>query len=205
MIDDALKERMRAQAHFDLDLAAQLLREFGSVKPMFVGLDADPAMTTGADHVIFMPRWRNEPEKALAVSMARMVFAFARCQMASTIVEAWTVPQQVMNQPEFWKTARLDRYLPGTRPSEREDRIEVVQVSVESRLGWAHMAYAEIQRGDDGKPTGLGSPIADDGFPSKYAKGALTGLLGFELPPGLIVEARELLRRHGRTRKDVLH
>lgn len=145
--------RWVSQVKTDLDFARQTLLERGEVRPMF-GILSDE------NELLLIPgNWENDAEKDRFSSLIRVIALAYDAQSVSFMTEAWSRNvERRIGESEAEHEARVD----AIRPSEAEDRIEMVIVVLQyrdtnSRL---HLATGrgEILRSADGKPTGLTEP-----------------------------------------------
>jgi hypothetical protein len=167
----------RKRAEADFEFARKVLLEVGKVSPMYI--------VHGAERVV--PVYCGQFPKADQRKIMRLICIAERAEAIAMIGEAWTA-----------RAKRGEEHLPASHivpPSEREDRIEVVMVSMTWREDGERrtvMRVGEIVRDAAGKAVELkAEPVS--GAADEFA-GPATEILPERMPDAFAVKAaREML------------
>jgi len=113
--------------------AVQIFYRDGEVCPIW------HAVPARGPHMVCATPWSNDDEKDMAVAFLRDKFKEENVQRFVFIVEAWVVQGK--------------RALSGPRPSEHQDRREVLRVTAEDRNGGTISGHYYILRPEHGHAT----------------------------------------------------
>jgi hypothetical protein len=122
--------------------AFKLFHDTGEVLPMW------HALAGNGEHLVIATPWQNDDEKDDAVRTLRRLFEHREVSCFVFICEAWAVK---LNEPIKPGSRLLLDDLP--RPSEHEDRREVLRINAEDRAGNVLSGQYYILRPEHGKPT----------------------------------------------------
>lgn len=167
----------------DMDHAVKYLLAAGGISPLFV------LHTSDGEMILFKASWQDPQSKDATLMMIRLVAVVYDAVAISLSLEGWW--RSVVRQPGESSLEHHTRAY-AVAPSEAEDRIEVVIVTLTYRddAGERHPLgdAVEIVRDSDGKPTGV-KPVfpTDEGKPG--IEGTLVDLLPERAAPPHIREA----------------
>jgi hypothetical protein len=181
-------DNWQARLAQDMDFAKNTLIEHGEVRPMAVIVAKN-----GEAHVIALDM-SSDDAKAKSLKFLRLMSVAHEAKAITTLGEMW---MRSMQPYAGESPAEYEARVFAVRPREAEDRKEVVMVQLYYRGddgGVMELAQCrEIERGADGKPTGL-APAPDHEV--LESDGPLTKLLPPHPPRADEVRyARELLDR----------
>jgi len=129
-----------------LKAAADLVLEVDQVSPMWALVDAKKRVT------LIVSPWHSDEEKEAAIKAIRFKMEIDGTVMYAAISEAWMAKVPLDDPDKLMKI----------RPSERNDREEVIIVTVNDHLDTV-VGMLAIERGEDGKITGTKRLPLEDG------------------------------------------
>jgi hypothetical protein len=155
------------QAQFDMEFAKRALLESGGLVPTFIVHGEEQMNVIIAD-------WKDDRDKDLYRKLVRLICVAERAKAVSFMTEAWMRSiERRAGETSAEHRARGN----AIRPSEAEDRVEIVAVNMfwfdDDKNKRSRSLIGEIIRNEKGKPTQV-RPIHDE---RDNAGGAMADLL----------------------------
>ncbi len=181
----------KSMLNFAWEFGVQQLIANGEVHPMFT------LYTPSNERLVLPAAWQNARDKANVQAKVRIVAIAHDVHAISLITEAWT---RSLSRANGETEAEFHTRTHAVRPSEAEDRTEVLMVTLtyrdDANETRSMQRSAEILRDAAGKPTGV-KPVDDD-LDDMTMTGSMLEILPNERPSSSQrAAAREVMRLLG--------